>query len=224
MAVQNSLNNRGTTQPANSNNTTLATTAYVDGAVPSYTTVGENIAEFPNPSAVTFLRVNADNSVSALTAAQLREAIGIRWAQVSGSDYTTTSATESVVTGLSLSVEANAKYRGSVVLHVGCNNSGGIRVGFNFPASSSFAAGITGSTSGPTAQSLLASNAFSSGVSGSTAYNTNNSAIGFVLLDFYIETGVTAGDVELIARAGTAGQTCTVFAGISTMKLERIDA
>lgn len=40
------------------------------------TTVGSNLYTLPNPSAVRFLRVNADNSVSALTAADFRIAIG----------------------------------------------------------------------------------------------------------------------------------------------------
>ena len=40
------------------------------------TTVGSNLFTLTNPSAVTFLRVNADNSVSALDAATFRTAIG----------------------------------------------------------------------------------------------------------------------------------------------------
>lgn len=49
------------------------------------TTVGQNLVKLTNPSAVTFLRVNADNTVSALDAATFRTAIG---AQVSGSYLT----------------------------------------------------------------------------------------------------------------------------------------
>lgn len=40
------------------------------------TTVGSNLFTLTNPSAITFLRVNADNSVSALDAATFRSAIG----------------------------------------------------------------------------------------------------------------------------------------------------
>ena len=40
------------------------------------TTVGSNLFTLTNPSAITFLRVNADNTVSALTAANFRTAIG----------------------------------------------------------------------------------------------------------------------------------------------------
>lgn len=41
------------------------------------TTVGGNLFTLPNPSAVTFLRVNADNTVSTLTAEELKLAIGV---------------------------------------------------------------------------------------------------------------------------------------------------
>lgn len=41
------------------------------------TTVGRNILKLTNPSAVTFLRMNADNSVSALNAADTRTALGL---------------------------------------------------------------------------------------------------------------------------------------------------
>lgn len=40
------------------------------------TTVGSNLFTLPNPAAITFLRVNADNTVSALDAATFRTAIG----------------------------------------------------------------------------------------------------------------------------------------------------
>ena len=188
------------------------------------TTVGQNIVKLTNPSALTYLRVNADNTITALSALQLREAIGIRWAQVSGSDYTTDSATESVVTGLTLSVEANAKYRGMAALRVGCSGAGGIRVGFNFPSGATFAGGIIGNTSSITVQALFSSGAFTSGTAGSTAFNTNASASGLIILDFYLETGASTGNIEIIARAGTAPQTSTIYAGLSTMRLERIDA
>lgn len=41
------------------------------------TTVGESLLGLANPSAVTFIRINADNSVSALNAADFRAAIGV---------------------------------------------------------------------------------------------------------------------------------------------------
>lgn len=60
------------------------------------TTVGSNLFTLTNPSAVTFLRVNADNTVSTLDAATFRTAIG---AQASGSYLTAEADTLSTVTG-----------------------------------------------------------------------------------------------------------------------------
>ena len=60
------------------------------------TTVGSNLFTLANPSAVTFLRVNADNTVSTLDAASFRTAIG---AQASGSYLTAESDTLATVTG-----------------------------------------------------------------------------------------------------------------------------
>jgi hypothetical protein len=60
------------------------------------TTVGGNLFTLSNPSAVTFLRVNADNTVSTLDAAAFRTAIN---AQVSGSYLTAEVDTLATVTG-----------------------------------------------------------------------------------------------------------------------------
>ena len=40
------------------------------------TTVGDGLLKLPNPGALSFLRINADNTVSALAAADFRSAIG----------------------------------------------------------------------------------------------------------------------------------------------------
>ena len=60
------------------------------------TTVGQNLVKLTNPSAITFLRVNADNTISTLDAATFRTAIG---AQASGSYLTAESDTLATVTG-----------------------------------------------------------------------------------------------------------------------------
>ena len=63
------------------------------------TTVGSNLFTLTNPSAITFLRVNADNTVSTLDAATFRTAIG---AGTGGGSVTSVSGT-GTVQGLSLS-------------------------------------------------------------------------------------------------------------------------
>ncbi len=64
------------------------------------TTVGGNLFTLTNPSAVTFVRLNADNTVSALSASDFRTAIGAGTSSTTG---TVTSVDISVPTGLSVS-------------------------------------------------------------------------------------------------------------------------
>ena len=64
------------------------------------TTVGSNLFTLTNPSAVTFVRLNADNTVSALSASDFRTAIGAGTSSTTG---TVTSVGMSVPTGLSVS-------------------------------------------------------------------------------------------------------------------------
>jgi hypothetical protein len=64
------------------------------------TTVGSNFFTLTNPSAITFPRMNADNTVSALDAATFRTAIGAGTSSTTG---TVTSVSATVPTGLSIS-------------------------------------------------------------------------------------------------------------------------
>ena len=57
------------------------------------TTVGQNLVKLANPTAITFLRVNADNTVSALDAATFRTAIGAGTGNGTLTAYTDTLAT-----------------------------------------------------------------------------------------------------------------------------------
>ena len=62
------------------------------------TTVGSNLFTLTNPSAITFIRVNADNSVSALDASTFRTAIGAG----TGNGTVTSVATSGSVNGITL--------------------------------------------------------------------------------------------------------------------------
>lgn len=65
------------------------------------TTVGSNLFTLTNPSAITFIRVNADNSISTLDAATFRTAIGAGTSSTNGT-VTSVSGT-GTVSGLTLS-------------------------------------------------------------------------------------------------------------------------
>lgn len=92
----NATNVSGTVAVANGG--TGATSAPTARTNLGATTVGSNVFTLTNPSAITFLRVNADNSVSALDAPTFRSAIGAGTSSTSG---TVTSVTVSAGTGMS---------------------------------------------------------------------------------------------------------------------------
>lgn len=85
------------------------------------TTVGQNLVKLPNPSAVRYLRINADNTVSALTLAELKTDLSI------GSDITLVVASNVVnvgttfedVTGLSFAMTAGKTYKWRATISFG---------------------------------------------------------------------------------------------------------
>jgi len=96
------------------------------------TTVGTNLATLPNPSAVRYLRINADNTVSALSLASLKSDLGFNTA-VLGTDITNATSTGyEDVTGLSFAVTSGKTYKWRATL--GYTNSANIQFAINGPA------------------------------------------------------------------------------------------
>jgi hypothetical protein len=75
------------------------------------TTVGTNLATLPNPSDVRYLRINADNTVSALTLLELKADIGVGGYAALTSDYVTSGTAYQNITGLSFAVSAGKTYK-----------------------------------------------------------------------------------------------------------------
>ena len=81
------------------------------------TTVGTNLATLANPSAVRYLRINTDNTVSALTVAELKTDLGIGVATLT-SDFVTSGTAYQNITGLSFAVSAGKiyKWRATIII------------------------------------------------------------------------------------------------------------
>jgi hypothetical protein len=131
------------------------------------TTVGQNIATIPNPSAVRYLRINADNTVSALTLAQLKSdlSIGSDITVVLGSNISNVGTGFEDVTGLSFAVTANKTYKW--------------RATISYAAT----AAITFSSNGPTAslnnaRFTTSLGATTNAVSNQTTYDAGTNAAG----------------------------------------------
>jgi len=178
--------------------------------------------------------VNADISASAAiansklansaitingTSTSLGGSIDLRNSTASlGSNIQTTSNVASDVTGLTLAVAANKKYKVVASLYIGCDNTGGVKFGLNGPSGSAIVSGIiTGSqttvnSGGPAKMGAIG--ALNSG----NAFNRLNSTGGSATLIAYITTSSTAGNITLQFASANNGETSTVFSG-STIEI-----
>jgi hypothetical protein len=96
------------------------------------TTVGQNLIKLPNPSAVRYLRINADNTVSALSLASLKSDLGFNSAILGTDISNATSTGYEDVTGLSFAVTAGKTYKWRATL--GYTNTANIQLSINGPA------------------------------------------------------------------------------------------
>jgi len=132
------------------------------------TTVGTNLATLPNPSAVRYLRINADNTVAALTLAELKTDLSL------GSDITLVVAANVVnvgttfedVTGLSFAVTAGKTYKWRATISFGVG-SGTYMFSSNGPA-----------TTINNARFTITTGATANGVSNQVAYDTGTNVTG----------------------------------------------
>jgi hypothetical protein len=100
------------------------------------TTVGTNLATLPNPSAIRYLRINADNSVSAISLATLKGEIGLPTFTFKTADHNTTATAFADVPELNFAVTAGVTYNFKFVcLFSAALTTTGSRWAVNGPAS-----------------------------------------------------------------------------------------
>lgn len=171
------------------NGGTGATTAATARTNLGATTVGGNMFTLTNPSAVTFLQVNADNTVSALDAASFRTAIGAG----SGGGSVTSVALSGGTTGLTVS--------GSPITTSGTMTLAGTLAVAN---------GGTGSTTASGARSALdVPSTSGSGASGTWGINISGSAASASTAS----TATTATTATNVTNALGSGQSWQVVTG-----------
>ena len=132
------------------------------------TTVGNNLATLPDPSAVRYLRINADNTVSALTLAQLKTdlSLGSDISVVLGSNVTNVGTTFEDVTGLSFAVTAGKTYKWRATISFALA-SGTIMFSSNGPG-----------TTINTARFTIATGTTSNGISNQLSYDSGSNVVG----------------------------------------------
>ena len=132
------------------------------------TTVGTNLATLPNPSDIRYLRINADNTVSALTLAQLKTdlSLGSDISVVLGSNVTNVGTTFEDVTGLSFAVTAGKTYKWRATISFALV-SGTIMFSSNGPA-----------TTINTARFTIATGTTSNAISNQLSYDSGTVVVG----------------------------------------------
>lgn len=187
-------------------------------------TVGANLITQASPSAIRYLRINADNSISQLTLAQLKTDLGVSSAILS-TTISQSSNTAADITGIGLSVEANSTYVGTLYLGIGCNNTGGVKFAFTFPAGATLNIGATGYLSNNSAQRMEQTVALASGTlypSSGTNFNAVNAQGGYVIIDFTLVTAGTSGTFQPQYASGTNTQVSTIYANTTKIRMEKI--
>lgn len=160
------------------------------------TTVGQNLVKLTNPGAISYLRVNADNTISALTLAQLKTDLSISTA-ILAATFTNVGTGFETVTDLSFAVTANKTYKWRATINH-----------FNATAASTFS--ITGPASPTfnvyrfTASTAATTNTVFNGTAYDAGANFALSSNGVTTADGLIR--VTAnGTVSIRVRCATAG-------------------
>lgn len=113
------------------------------------TTAGSNLLTLTNPSAVTFLRINANNTVSTLSAADFRTAIGAGTSSTTGT--VTSVGGTGTVSGLTLSGTVTTS--GNITLGGTLSVTG---ANFGSQSANTVLAGPNGSAGNPTFRTLVA--------------------------------------------------------------------
>jgi len=151
------------------------------------TTVGTNLATLPDPSAVRYLRINADNTVSALTIAQLRSDLATVTdiAVVLASNLATVGTGYEDITGLSFPVTANKTYKWRATLSFSSSSQ-------HFYSSNGPANSFT------TARFTISTGVTANGVTNQTTYDSSGTNV------FGASTGlVTADGIFRVTASGT---------------------
>ena len=184
------------------------------------TTVGTSLATLANPSAIRYIRINADNSVSAISLATLKSELGLlRGIQTTNltSALTTTIVN---ITGCQLALEANSTYIGRMVISTGFGSTAGFPFWFTFPAGSTMNVGQISSTT--VSGQFMQWQAVTSGTALTNRLNQANNQIGFTTIDIIISTGATSGNLTPVFSTPSNGTIATVYGTATFIQLEKI--
>ena len=178
------------------------------------TTVGNFLATLPDPSQITYLRINANNSVTALTASQLNNDLGnYRVNLASDVVNILTTATIVDITGLSFPIVAGKKYNFKFTLiYTGAATTLGLRTSINCNVAATtvrFATQQVSTNTGSGAQIVFNGSAFDA-ISPNAVANLTS---GIAFIEGYIEANNTGTVIGRFSKASNNSGALTIKAG-----------
>jgi hypothetical protein len=184
------------------------------------TTVGTNLATLANPSAIRYVRINADNTVSAISLATLKSELGLlRGVQTSNLTNASTAANTNI-TGCTLALEANSSYIGRLIVSSGFTTTTGFNLLFTFPSGSTMNVGQISTAA--LAGQFMQWQAVTSGTALTNRLNQAATQIGLAVIEIFINTGVNSGNLTPAFVTSSNGQTATVYGNATHIQLEKI--
>jgi hypothetical protein len=184
------------------------------------TTVGTNLATLPNPSAVRYVRINADNTVSAISLATLKSELGLlRGVQATTLTNSNTIANTNI-TGCILALDANSTYIGRLVVSSGFLSTTGFSLLFTYPIGSTMNVGQISSTS--VSGQFMQWQAVTSGTALGIRLNQAATQTGLTIIEIFISTGANSGNLTPAFVTTSNGNTATVYGNATHIQLEKI--
>lgn len=176
--------------------------------------VGQNIVKLTNPSQISYLRINSDNSVTALTASQLNNDLGNYRVNLA-SDVANTAAATTIfdITGLSFPITSGKKYSFKMTLiYTASSGTQGLRTSINCNVAATtvrFATQQVSTVTGSGTQVVFNGSAFDA-ISANAAANLTS---GIAFIEGYIEANNTGTVIGRFSKAAATAGTLTIKAG-----------
>ena len=203
-----------------------ASNQYVDGTGAlqnsvAFTDVGTSIATLTNPLAVSYLQINANNSVTPLTAAQLKTALGFI-AQIQSTTLNNSSSSVAVnIDGCIVALAANSTYIGKMTIASGSPSTAGFPLTLTFPTGTTINVGRINTGATVNAQ-VMQWQGSTSGTALGTNFGTAQNQIGYAELQLYIAVGANAGNLTPSFVSGSNGSNTTIYLGLTSIQLQKL--
>jgi hypothetical protein len=192
---------------------TLIVTGVSASQITNSTTVGQNlITGITNPSAIRYLRINADNSITTLTSTQLKNDLGFyRVVLDSGVAITASTTNLADATGLSFPITAGSRYQFKVHLIVTTTAANtGFKCGINADVAVNSIYYYTHHNSGVnTSQFLFYANSLDGASTNVGSFGTNRLSI----IDGNLFASTTGTAIVRFGKSSANAGTLTVQAG-----------